>query len=1314
MTMTVDSLATVRTVGGLLPPDLLARVAAGTDLGGLGTADYHLERGDSPREAANRAWAVSLAAWRAFRRSLDALPDSDRATTLTRDRWLSILFRELAFDETALTPAGGLQADERSFPVSHLDGIIPLHWLGWRVDDLDDRSPGVAGAAGLAPHAMVQDLLNRSDAYPWAFVSNGRILRLLHNSSTFVGPSYVEFDLEAMFDGEVFSDFVVLYLTCHRSRFQPIDPTTGAEDWLERWRRDAVETGIRAEAQLRIGVKDAMESLGSGFLRHPGNEDLRRRVASGELPIQDLHHALLRVVYRLVFCFVAEDRGLLLRPEATPVARARFQEFFSTRRLRHVARRRHGSRHTDLWQTVSLLFDLLGRPQACSQLGIDGIGGLFEPTATDVVSDCQLTNEALLTAVRCLSIVTPPKGPRRIVDYRNLGSEELGSVYESLLELVPRHDAETQTFALDDLKGNLRKTSGTYYTPTVLIDALLNSALDPLLDAADNNRHPETALLAITVCDPACGSGHFLVAAGKRIAARLARHRSDGNEPSLVQGQTALRDVVRHCLYGVDVDPMAIELTKINLWLEAVEPGRPLTFLDAHLKVGNALLGTTPALLAEGIPDDAFAAITGDDKKHASALRTRNRRSREGQGSLFAPTTWLTERAGVLDALPAESLADVQVAARRQRELDDEPELQRAKLLADAWCAAFVAVKQPGRPEITNEVLDRWQSGDLPDVDAIRVEVERLARQYRFLHWHLEFPQIFSVPDTELEDGVAGWSGGFTCVVGNPPWDHVELKEQEFFASLDPDIAEASGAARKSLIKALPETNPVLWQRFDAARRQADGERHFLGSSTRFPLCGRGRINTYAVFAETDRLLIEPHGRVGAVLPTGIATDATTQYFFADLMQGHSLVSLYDFENARPLFEGVHRSFKFSLVTMSGPADPIDSSDFAFFCHHPDHLSLPDVRFTLTPAEIALLNPNTGTCPIPRSRRDAEITLGIYRRVPILVHEHDPDGNPWDVSFMQGLFNMTSASHLFRTRAQLEGDDWHLEGNTFSRGNERMLPLYEAKMIHHYDHRWATYVDDAIRDTTLAEHQDPLMTALPRYWAPDEDVDKRLAGHETSDWLSGFRNVCRSTDERTMVIGSIGRVAVGHSLPLLFGGPSIRPLVTMLSSLASDYVIRQKVGGINMTFNYVRQFPLLPPSSFQDQCLWKAGSTLDRWLDHRSIELSYTAWDMEPFARERGDVGNPFRWDVERRAQLRAELDGAFFHLYGLDRSDTDYILGTFPILNRQDLAKHGEERTRRLVLAAYDGISSAIASGDPFVSPLHPAPGDGPRHPAR
>ena len=559
----------------------------------------------------------------------------------------------------------------------------------------------------------------------------------------------------------------------------------------------------------------------------------------------------------------------------------------------------------------------------------------------------------------------------------------------------------------------------------------METALDPVIDAAVKSDLPEQALLDLTVCDPACGSGHFLIAAANRIAKRLAAIREHDPEPAPEAIRHALRDVVSRCVHGVDVNPMAVELCKVSLWLEALEPGRPLSFLDDRILCGNSLLGTTPALIEAGVPDDAYKPLLGDDKNVVKAWRQHNVKERKGQTTLRLDS-----------GDPARDAASLATLAERQRAIADDTsdgvlareaayaqitasdEHERLRLAADAWVAACSTPKHPGAARITTGVVRRaaarGRDGLSPEeFDAVSVERD----VYRPLHWHVAFPAIFHAGATGA--GEQPRDGGFDCVLGNPPWERVKLQEKEYFAGIAPDIAAAkSKTARDLMIAALEAEHPDLYAAFTTAKRRAEGESHLLRSTGRYPMCGRGDVNTYAVFAEGMRSILAPDGRLGVIVPTGIATDDTTKLFFADIVDRGSLVSLYDFENAAPMFEGVHRSYKFCLLTIAGAAREVGSTaEFAFFAHQIEDLNDPERRFELTAQDIALLNPNTKTCPIFRARQDAELTKAIYRRVPVLVRDADPNGNPWGVGF-QRMFDMTNDSQLFRTREELQAQGW--------------------------------------------------------------------------------------------------------------------------------------------------------------------------------------------------------------------------------------------------------------------------------------------------
>lgn len=1322
----------VRVQGGLLPAGLLTRISEG-DIEGSTASDYHLAGGESTRDAANRVWAYMQGVWRRFEDELAHGSGEDARTGITREMLLLPLLSQLDYGRVPLAPPGGLAADDdpdKRFLVSHLwDEVIPIHLLGVGVD-LDKRSPGVVGAAKVAPQSMVQEYLNRTSKHVWAILSNGRILRLLRDSTSLTGSAYVEFDLDAIFGGELFSDFLLLYRLCHQSRLTPVDDEIGQMScWMERWREVAVQTGTRALDQLRNGVVDALETLGNGFLSHRDNELLRERISSGELAVSDFHHALLRVIYRLLFTFVAEDRGVLHSEAGGRDARERYSRYFSTARLRDVSRRRLGDRHADRWRAQTLVWRGLADPEGMPELGLPALGGLFENGPLDFLLDCSVRNADFLRAVRSLSLVKGKADRLWPVDYRSLDAEELGSIYESLLEFHASWNPAERTYQLLEAAGNERKGTGSYYTPTSLVECLLDWTLDPVLDAASAAGDPEVELLAVTVCDPACGSGHFLVAAARRIAKRLAAHRTGDPEPPLEQIRSALRDVIGRCLYGVDLNPLAAELAKVSLWLEAMEPGRPLAFLDAQIKVGNALIGATPRVLESGIPDAAFKPIEGDDNKIANALERRNKLERENpsQSDLFGEATAvalsnleLAAQVRSVISVSGLSLGDVAVQRQRLVNYSESAEYRHQKLIADTWCAAFVWPKTSDAP---TAITERQFRDLISDPNALKPEqkgeIERLVAEYRFFHWHLEFPHLFPTQGLCEMNQVTGWGGGFTAICANPPWDKVDFEEKKYFASVYPEIANTTGTARKQMIDAWLAENPAAAARFTAARRKVKGTFHFAKKSGIFPeiakpVKGVNSIQLDHLFAEQMTAIGSPHGRVGALIPTTIATGAGAQHLLKSLVDRAAISALFDFDNADEIFK-IHRSWRFCMITASGYAVREASMRLAFGLRDPKQLHGPRI-FELTPEEIKLLNPNTRTLPTFETRRDADITLAIYRHdsVCVLIDDDSPDGNPWRI-ITRNLYNMTDDEPLFRSRAGLEDEEWELVGSLFELNGKQMLPLYEGKMTHHYDHRWGTFdqtESEDPREPTLVEKADPSFVSLPRYWVPDVDiptgevdrrgrptyrrgVDSRLAeSNWDRRWLLGWRDICRSTDERTAIAAFLPRSAAGHTEPLIFSdvpATSIAVLVAALSSFALDFVCRQKFVGAHLAVMTLKQLPVVTV---------KVAEAHAHFVAPRVAELACTTSEMAGLAADLG-VGIAGTWDTERRAELRAELDAYMFRLYGTSRDDLDYVMETFPIVKRKDVAAHGEYRTKRMILEIYDAMAEAEANGVPYASPF-------------
>lgn len=1369
--------------GGLLPPEWLGRVAA-LEAGAQSPVDYGIKKGLQLRDEITRNWRMAEALWAEFASA--RVQQGHAADAVTQAFVRQLLVDVFGFAD--LAAAGARVVGDRSFPIGFegLGGRVPVV-VATASEGLDDSVVRHGdGARRRSAWGALQEYLNASDGVLWGVACNGYRIRLGRDNASLTRPAWLEGDLERIFTEERFADFSVLWLVLHASRFGRADQAP-EEAPLEAWRAQARERGSRARAQLRTGVEAALGELGQGFVAHPANADLRALLAAGTLTPQEYFNELLRLVYRVIFLLTLEEREILHPADAGEEARRLYAEGYGLRRLRERAVRRAGfDRHTDQWASLRPVFSALGRPGGEPALGLRGLGGLFASDQCPHLDAAEIENRALLTALFRLAWIREGGALAR-VNWRDMGPEELGSVYESLLELVPLVSDEGRRFAFagaDESAGNARKLTGSYYTPDELVQELLDSALEPVV-AERLAAHPDDAvgtLLSLSVIDPACGSGHFLLAAARRLATHLARARSGGT-PGAAEYRHALRDVVTHCIHGVDRNPMALELARMALWLETYTPDRALGFLDHHLVCGDALLGLLdPGVLQDGIPDDAFKPLTGDDKDVVKTLRKLNRdglkalqqRKKKDALSLQLGTQSLAQAFEGLEALGDERIESVEQKRARYAELRAEAERSPVAVAADLFLAAFLMPKRlaPGERALTETVarerfpttgtLTMALEGMLAPEHSLVCTARDTCRELRVLHWRLAFPQVFE-------------KGGFDVVLGNPPWEVSQLSEEEFFASRAADIAQLAGARRKAAIVALEREQPHLWEAFMEEKFRFESSNSTFRVNPRFRLTAVGKLNTYPLFAETAYRMVGSSGRAGLVLPTGIATDDSTKAFFGKVAQGGRLVSLYDFENRDAIFPGVHRSYKFCLLTLGRATE----TDFAFFITQVSQLSDARRRFRLSPADFRLINPNTRTCPVFRSQADAELTKKIYRNVPVLIDETKPaeEGNPWKVSFSQGLFNMTSASHLFLD-APMTG----------------ALPLYEAKMIHQFDHRWATYSanggEDSARDMTVAEKADPRATVRPRYWLPYAAVQRRAArvpdalwkavddaneaaasriieqwfagfhlnrgdearGREllyrgsgvpqsedraeersavaraleqkyplvaddevliqqcTSNleaaealidvkmprWLMGWRDICRATDERTVIASAMPLAAVGHTIPLFINSRSAPLQALLLANLCSmslDFAARQKVGGTHLTYGVLKQFPLLPPDAYGKE-------NLDFILP-RVLELTYTADDLTLWARDLGYNGATFPWNPERRGVLRAELDAYYAHLYGLTRDELRYILDpadvmgpdypseTFRVLKNNEMREFGEYRSRRLVLEAWDALTA-------------------------
>jgi len=760
--------------------------------------------------------------------------------------------------------------------------------------------------------------------------------------------------------------------------------------------------------------------------------------------------------------------------------------------------------------------------------------------------------------------------------------------------------------------------------PPALVDCLLDSALEPVLDAAARRGEQAAkrkknagqaaevarALLTVTVCDPACGTGSLLVAAAGRIARRVAQAREGSQSPDAVR--RALREVVGSCVYGVDVSGDAVERAKDRLRAAAGVPGMTPPFLDGHLRPGNALIGASPELIEGGVPDAAFRPADGDDRGYARSLRRANARPDPGQPTLFSQ-------------LGGYARAD-----------------EAKRLVADAWCAAFWWAKTPAAPPpIVNRVLRDLREGGaegvLPETLA---EIGRLRAEHQFFHWHLEFPDIFRVGEGETR-----WRGGFSCVLSAPPPEKIDRREAGALFG----FAAGSGA--------------------------------YPGCAAGLAEPGTSALRADLLFAERATAILAPEGRAGCVVAPGTASAPGARHLLGGLLRRGALTSLYDFAGPGP---------RLCLLTLAGRAAAAGTARggtarLAFRLDDPAALADEGRSFTLTPDEVALINPNTGALPAFRGARDAALVAAVYRRVPVLWDETGAGRNWWKMRLATAFPRAAADTGLLRGEAELRDAGWEPAGSTFTREGQRMLPVYEPAMIGLFDHQVAP------PRHWIAE-RGPVTVQRNGETAERPGVADRLAELGWNwEWLCAWR---APVHDRTAVPVFLPRAAAADSLPLML--PRVVPpftaaLVAAQSSLVFEYVARQKVDAPVVRAVYWKQLPVPAPDMLEPHL---------PFIVPRVLELVYTSSDMGPFARDLDDAGDPFAGDPDRRASLRAELDACFFRLYGIDRrEDAEYIIDSVQ-------AGAGGE----LALAAYERMAEADAAGAGYESRIFPPPGHGAR----
>jgi hypothetical protein len=1249
---------------------------------------------------------------------------------------------------------------EKKDELRYRHGIVILESKRWqraldRADKTDTLNSGTPSTQMLRYLSRVEVISERR--IQWGILSNGRHWRLYWQGARSRSEDFLEIDLALAVgmpglkqppgsnEAENPEHFLkVFYLLFRRAAFLP-QPTGQAS-----FHQLALDEGQHWQAVVSQDLGDTVftqvfPTLVKALVQY--DPDAPKPLTEDYL--EGVRRAALTLLYRLLFLFYAEDRNLL------PVYEIRYA-YYALRKIRHeiaqsidkgegfsLTARRYDMILQDFYRAIA---------QGDASIGLPPYnGGLFEEHS--LLERARLPDAVLAKLIDNLSRRTDSDEGRQWINYRDLSVQQLGSIYERLLEFVVVANKTNEITIQPNIYA--RKGSGSYYTHDEVVKLVITETLEPLINervvafqhestnlahkrAAKSKRlqqletlDPASRILDLKICDPAMGSGHFLVSLVDYLADQILEQMANAeafvtwaayqspltpridlirqqilaaasaqnwtiDRNQLDDRHIVRRMILKRVIYGVDKNPMAVELAKVALWLHTFTVGAPLSFLDHHLRCGDSLFGE-------------WVGVVSNELHQLGALFMQN-----ALAGMSAATQMMNEISELTDA----DIAEVTQSKYLFESVDKT--LKPLQSLLDFWQALRwmspqklnhngkqfphpgLALLLSGRFGDVMTVVSKGQvTSNKPkakkEVEAINdllAQTRAIAKRERFLHWEVAFPIVWR--HLERSQSV----GGFDVVMSNPPWERVKLQEIEWFAVHKPEIAATPRAAdRKKLIAELQKNGDVLWEAYTQAKRCAETAAKVARTFGEYPLLSGGDVNLYALFVERAQRLAAPEGVIGLVTPSGIASDLGASTFFKSVATTGRLKCLFDFENKKVFFPDVDSRFKFCTLIFGGQTRQFTESQYAFFLHAVKERNDPERVFALSASDFAAVNPNTETVPIFRKKRDAEITTRIYSQFPVLVDRRtEPPKSVWRVRYVT-MFHMTNDSHLFKRQDELDNEGFYPVGmNVWRRGSEEFVPLYVGRMIHQFDHRAASVTVNVenIHNpalsvlTNITDKKNVNFLPKPLYWVDAKRLPKDVT------WAIGFRDIARVTDARTLIASIIPRTFAGNTLPLLLPEQdalmeyaTFAPLfIANLNTFVMDFVIRQKVQSTHINWYILEQLPFIPPDTYEKRI---GDHKIADFIREQVLHLTYTAIDMRPFAQDMGYDGEPFVWDDDDRRHRLARLEALFFYLYQVEKNEASYILDQFPIVRAQDEKRFGCYLTKDLILA----YMNATAAGD-------------------
>jgi hypothetical protein len=762
--------STIRIEGSILSADILDKIEQG-DIGGQSPKDFGFDTHIKVKDEIAKAWADAHALWQIFKHQREKAPEGSFGTTETRKYWILPLMGFLGYD---LDLSKAEIVNDKSYALSHRSSNLdrfPIHIMGFN-DSLDKKRTD--SGPRMSPHALVQEYLNLTE-HLYAIVTNGIHMRLLRDSSRLIKLSFIEFDLESMMEDDHYADFAIMYRLLHSSRM-PVKYDAGDDSLIEKFHQDSLDSGSRIREGLSEAVEESIKLLANGFLKHPANDQLREKIDLSKvegIDVEQYYQFQLRLIYRLLFLIVIEERNLIYPDTVSEEIRDIYYDYYSVNRIRYLSEKRYlmNQKYDDLWTSLNNTFILFENEDKGKALEIKPLSGeLFDYGAIGILNECSLDNQVLLECFRNLSLFINKKtGQKMRVNYASLNVEEFGSVYEDLLEYRPEIKSANGTHEFILVRGSERSSSGSHYTPDELVQPLIKHSLDYVIEDKLKEVDKEKALLSIKVCDVACGSGHILLNAARRIGTELAKIKTGEDQPSPSAVRQGVRDAIQKCIYGVDKNPLAVELCKVALWLEAHNPGKPLNFLNHHIKCGDAIVGLAHKdELDLGIPNEAFKRLPDDDKEVTALLSKQNKEERKESkrqktfGLDSSVNDQLHDVSNKFDRfqyMPEDTKDEREQKQEEYKQLLEARNLWQLKVLADIPVAQFFITKtsEDGNKVITETEYRNFLNGSKP-LQGVKVEKAiAIAQKKRFFHWFLEFPDVFK-------------NGGFDCILGNPPF----------------------------------------------------------------------------------------------------------------------------------------------------------------------------------------------------------------------------------------------------------------------------------------------------------------------------------------------------------------------------------------------------------------------------------------------------------------------------------------------------------------------------------------------------------------